>query len=577
MHTYHKLILFLMTLSTGFASAATPGSYDFFQDPYVRICKATDHVKKAIPNTVNNVDKLLYEVRETAQAGSTQELAHLYAQLASVTQLRAQQVPDTEAQAAYLALVLEKLRISYYEQLDRLEAAVPYWEWAKCHTTRYTLSQLPHKWFSHDANKAHAERTYTTICALREIYSAEFGKIIRLLGQWHEENPDSAVWLAEVHTVISGILAVDSTKDLDSIETLIKKLAEHEQKVGSSIDAVQAPNWVHQHWIPLTVTAVAAGAAAYAYTQNKSAVDLFAQNGVQNLQENFMNNCYNPVKAFVNKIWYGQEELYPVTTSDAQAKGLSAQEPHSREYWERESQKCLDDASKHIQEGIDALGGLGAKGAQPLAQPADSIHQNGIKAGGFVTIVPPQQVNEFQSLAQATIETVAEPKLNALKTSLQAMGNAFKNITKGAAIKAQIIEHDKNRVMNETAFNRMLLGMIPAYLLATKTYEGIKGIFGWFTKRDRSALLSRLDQTEKVLIRTTHKRELSDAEYGRLLYLLTKAYDQVAKNVFSKERAPFLDDLTYIANNQSSPEQKKMTLDAMRRKYRSLEKAERVA
>ena len=48
-----------------------------------------------------------------------------------------------------------------------------------------------------------------------------------------------------------------------------------------------------------------------------------------------------------------------------------------------------------------------------------------------------------------------------------------------------------------------------------------------------------------------------------MLYLLTKAYDQVAGKVFSDERIAFLQDLTYIADTQSSIAQKSKTLESM--------------
>ena len=114
--------------------------------------------------------------------------------------------------------------------------------------------------------------------------------------------------------------------------------------------------------------------------------------------------------------------------------------------------------------------------------------------------------------------------------------------------------------------------LIPAGLFTYGSFQTVRNLFGWFTKRDRSALINRVSQAEEVLIRTKHKVELADAEYGRLLYLLTKAHDQVAKNVPSNERIAFLKDLTYIANAQSSIEQKQKTIDSMWRKYRSLEK-----
>lgn len=488
MYINHKVILFLMAFSTGFASAATPGSYNFFQTPSVRMREATDYVKKTIPQNLNNADKLLYAVCETAQAGSVKDLANLYAQLASVTQLRTQQTLDVESQAAYIAIVLEKLRVSYYAELDTLEAAIPYWEWAKNHTTRYTLSQLPHKWFSHEANKARAERAYTTICALREIYSAEFGKIMRLLGQWHEENPDSKVWLAEVHTVIGGILAVDPAKDLSSIELLIKKLAEHEQKVTTMVQSVQAPNWAHQHWMSLAATAAVAGAVAYYGYNNQPVIDSY-------------------IKYF---------------------RDMSSQNAHVTNFLK---------SAGHFKDRVSAAYGL--------------------------VMSLPTKVNK--------------ESLDNLKKYMSQSNVAYylfggqKGIDE---IFVWVNNHDNSiqDLLNRADALLKLCALIVQTGLVYGGYKFSKGAFNWFVKRDRSALVGRLNQTQKVLIRTTHERELSDAEYGRLLYLLTKAYDQVAKNVFSKERAPFLDDLTYIADNQSSIKQKRKTLKSMWRKYRSLER-----
>jgi hypothetical protein len=115
--------------------------------------------------------------------------------------------------------------------------------------------------------------------------------------------------------------------------------------------------------------------------------------------------------------------------------------------------------------------------------------------------------------------------------------------------------------------------LIPAGLFSYLSFQGVRNLFGWFTKRDRSTLINRLRQVQQVLIRTTYNTELSDTEYGRLLYLLTKTHDQVIKNVPSNERIAFLNDLTYIANAQSSIKQKRKTLKTMWNSYHSLQQS----
>lgn len=560
-------------------------SYDFFKESSLSIYEATEALKQSLATKGDGaLHTTLYAVQDAAYSGSLQELAALYNQLTAELRLKGAGTLSVESEAAYVTLFLEKMRDCYAAHLDTVEEALAYWEWATHHPYRYTASQLPHKWFKHDANRVDIAHIYAMVCAAREIYSKEFGTVVRLLASRCENKTDAATWLADVQNAVASLLVTTPDKIATS-ELVMQRLADHENDVVQMIAKVQKPNWFKRNWLPLAVGTAVVGATAYAYMQHKSTVDTMCIDSFNKTKTSFLENCYNPVKSFVGK-FFGKpsiimpdaKDTYTINVPDNRMMNARTE---TREYWEQASQKYFDEADKKIGEGIAELGKLSTKGQQPSIQPQDLIQKEGIKIETAVLNlkIDAQTVADMQSRLQNITEDIAEPKLKSFSTALQLLGEAFKNITTGILIKGQVIEHDEKRLMLDATqkseqlnFLIDLFRLIPAYIIVSSTYDGLKGTFNWFTKRDHTVLIQRLGQVEKVLTRTTHTTELSDAEYGRMLHLLTKAYDQVSSKVFSNERIEFLDDLTYIANAQSTVAQKQKTLEAMWRKYRSLEK-----
>lgn len=570
MYNFCKKLFFFVPIITSVLSAQMPTHYDFFKESSIRIHEASGQVKKAF----GSPDGSFYAVQNAAQYGSLQELAALYTKLVSSVQTKLQKEVSCEAEAAYVVLFLEKMRDCYYTHLDCIEASLPYWEWAKHHPHRYTASQLPHNWFRHEANQVEVDHIYTMIIGLREICSKEFGIIVRLLGIWHEGHADVATWLAEVRTTMISMIPGAHITLLQTTESLIQVLSTHEADIAKMVASVQKPQSLKRNWIPALTVSVLVGAATYYYINNQQMINEFCFDGFEKLRVSFVENFYTPVKSFINSIRNGQEERY--TNNPIVVNG----ESQTREYWEKESEKYFGEAEKRMDQGILELSKLPTKGVVS-EKPNDSIQKEGIKLQVSVLElkIPSQDVADVQNRLQEMLENVAEPKLQSVSAAVQALCEAFKNMSKSAFIKGQIIEHDEKQamtafktIMNDTAFNRKLFGLIPAYLLVTKTYDGVKGAYNWITKRDRSTLIRRLRQAQRVVVRTEHTRELSDAEYGQMLYLLSKAYDQVAANVLSDERIEFLNDLTYIADAQSSTQQKRETLKIMFDRFRSLEK-----
>src|ERR1700730_7217453 len=104
MFKLHKIGLILLANALCATALLNTAPYDFFQPASVRIQEASEYLKKT--------------------------------------------VATAESDAAQVALFLEQMRSCYYEHLDRLEAAVLYWEYAKHHGLVFKASQLPHKWFN---------------------------------------------------------------------------------------------------------------------------------------------------------------------------------------------------------------------------------------------------------------------------------------------------------------------------------------------------------------------------------------------------------------------------------------------
>ncbi len=471
MYTYRKTMLFLVAFATGATSVLSSIPYNFFGKPSARIAEVSEYLKKSLTTV--------------------------------------------EIDAAQVALFLEKMRTCYYEHLDKIESAMPYWEWAKHNPNAYAASQLPHKWFRGSATHAAVDRTYTMIRALRDVYSAEFGAIVRLLATRHEDNVDPELWLTEVQKVMASLLSC-SIKDLTGTDVLIQKVSAHEQHVAAMVEKVQAPGYIERHWIPLAVTTVAVGAAAYYYYNNQFAVHGFVDTSKKSLI-NFWKEHFS--KKFNDLKQELKETMQP--TGHAEKVQIN-NVPANFEV----SEKALKDLQKYSDE-IPVIGWTFKNFTKSFFKWANAWNDNG------------------RNLVEKANKTV-----DALNETI----------------------HIVDKRIRSNNLNLVLFATIPACGLGYGVYKGIGKVYSLFTKRDRRVLVLRLCQAEQVLIRTTHQRELSDAEYGRLLYLLTKEYDQVAKNVFSDERIAFLDDLTYLADTQSSIAQKQKTLDSMWRKYRSLAK-----
>jgi len=402
----------------------------------------------------------------------------------------------TPSDVAQIVLFLETLRDSYYTHLDRIESALPYWEWAKHHPYRYTASQLPNKWFTHEKNQAEITRIHTMVNAVREVYSKEFGIIVRLLAARCEDALDDAAWFAEVQKGVATLLSTP-LKELSTAELIIQKLADHEHEVAQMVEKVQKPGWLMRNWRLLLTTAVVAGAATYYYAHNQDFIHTSAFNLIEASKNSWENNFVKPVSEFKNEL----EAASRLTSHKTQVID--------------NGEAYLDELKKEIEKTTFTYRLLGG--------------QKGIDA-----------IFKYACSRNARLNDVANRGDEALQSS---------------SISIKLFQL-----------------MFPVAVTAIG-YTLSRAVFNWFTTRDRSVLVSRLRQVQQVLIRTTHAVELSDAEYGRMLYLLMKAYDQVAKNVFSNERIAFLNDLSYIADAQSSVKQKRKTLKTMWHSYRSLRQA----
>jgi hypothetical protein len=464
--------------------------------------------------------------------------------------------------AANMVLFLENLRDSYYTHLDRIEAALPYWEWAKHHPYRYTASQFPHKWFTHEKNKAEIEKIHAMISAVREVYSKEFGIIVRLLAMRQEDALDDATWLAEVKKGVATIL-MTPLEDLGSTELIIQKLSDHEQDVAKMVEKVQSPNWLKRHWRSLLATTLIAGCAAYYYMNNQQMVhDGFAST-IESLKINVWQKFFGqPAKELKNEI---ENILKKPEYSNNSGDNTSPQEISTQKYLtylkeDNDSKLKINEQPVSTDLTIDKALTMARQGRLEALAEFD---------GGDATAEPSYWAGFIPGHSYALQKKNAFHKILA---SLDLEAQAYENKISQLLNKVVLYDKEVNKQWQANKLNFIVFASIPACAFMYVAYRGCARLFNWFTTKDKSVLVGRLNQVEEVLIYSKHKVELADAEYGRLLYLLTKAHDQVTKNVPSNERIAFLKDLTYIANAQSSIEQKQKMIDSMWRKYRSLEK-----
>ncbi len=506
MYNFCKKVLLILSFMTGALSAQIPTQYDFFKESSVRIHEASKQVKNAFGSN----DGSFYAVQNAAQSGALQELAALYPKLISAAQTKVPQGISAEAEAAYMVLFLEKMRDCYYTHLDCIEAALPYWEWAKHHPHRYTASQLPQKWLKHEANQIEVDHIYTMIMGLRDVCSKEFGVIVRLLGAWHEGHIDAATWLATVRTTMISMIPGTQIDALQTIEKLIQTLSIHEADVVKMVASVQKPQWLKRNWIPALTATVLAGAAAYYYVNNQQSV----HDTITTTQSSLIN------------FWEGQ-------------------------------------IAKKIGECKDAL-----LAAMKPVEPVDNKQENGIATKFDSADKALKELKSASDKSYITGNWISKEYTKPIFDVLTALLGVVRDISVKVDKNLDAVNHN----IESYQVNFALGATFPACLLMYGVGKGAKKTYNWFTKRDRSTLIRRLRQSQRVVVRTDHARELSDAEYGQMLYLLSKAYDQVDANVFSDERIEFLNDLTYVADAQSSTEQKRETLKIMFDRFRSLEK-----
>lgn len=506
MYNFCKKVLFFLSVTIGAVSAHIPTQYDFFKESSIRIHEASKHLK----NAYGFHDGNFYAVQNAAQSGSLQELAMLYPKLITAMQTKVPQGVSANAEAAYVVLFLEKMRDCYYTHLDCIEAALPYWEWAKHHPHRYTVSQLPHKWLKHEANQIEVDHIYTMIMGLRDVCSKEFGIIVRLLAAWHEGHIDVATWLANVRTTMISIIPGTKIDALQTTESLIQGLSEHEENMVKMVASVQKPQWLKRNWIPALTGTVLAGIAAYYYVHNQQSV----HSTIAATQSSLLN------------FWEGQ-------------------------------------IAKKIGECKDAL-----LAAMKPVEPVDNTQGNGIATKFDSADKALKELKYASDKSYITGNWISKEYTKPIFDVLTALLGVVRDISVKVDKNLDAVNHN----IESYQINFALGATFPACLIMYGMGKGTQKTYNWFTKRDRSTLIRRLRQAQRVVVRTEHARALSDAEYGQMLYLLSKAHDQVAANVFSDERIEFLNDLTYVADAQSSTEQKRETLKIMFDRFRSLEK-----
>lgn len=559
MNNKQRITLGAIAISIGFSAYEACGNtsthYDLFKTPASRMVHAYESFSTYVQAMHNDkLKKIAPSLSGIVHADSIRGITDVYGMMyADTTHVP---VIDPEIEAAFLTMILEKFVTFYYKQLDILESAYMYWDWAQKHRTAYACSQFPTTWVSGVPNAITIEHNRLQVQQLRDRYNEQFGAIVRLLTMRHDTAVEVVTWISYVQSFLNTISAdykIQDTKsdDLSSGTLFAQKLLFHEKQIQTAVNKVKMPGWVQRNWLGLTTGAVATGVFAYWYMNNQQLVhDSVATttNTLKNMWEEYFCNPVRPLKNEIVKVKNEIGRTFPGTSlGDGDPKIVTNEYEIFLKKHENGTIQTTDNVG---------LVRLDDESAWNLAQKA---RQEGLQDFNGSTNTTSSWWNQVPGSQYA-----------------QEKKNAVYKMLCGVEVDIQHIKHivmglleDRDRLLEQNRFLFMMSGFIPAVTITGFTsFLGSK-LFSWIRKKDRRMLRYRLCQVEDLLIRTEHD-QLADDEYGRSLYLLMKEHEQVAKNVLSEEQDAFLEDLHYLVQSRPSVIQKKETLKTMWRKYQSL-------
>jgi|GEM_PF-4744397 len=529
-----------VTLMLSIGLQASSKHYAFFNSPGNRSKHYTENLIAHVRITGNKKLESLYSTASnTLTYGSLESIVDVFANSTDATaDTRMLDTIDQGTYVVFMTLVVDKLIARYYQLLDTLEGACQYWEWAKTHPTRYALSQSPYRWFTGSPFSVEAEGQSLYAQQLREKYAAEFGALSRLLEAITENTISHDAWLSELRKTLQGILVIGVAGDhqfLQGQRSLLQQIVEHEKVICDAVSTVAMPHWAKRNWITLASGATVAAILAYEYYAHQPAVDAY-------------------IVATMNSVNNGWDMYFVKPTIELK-----------------------DELQRTLNPQAVKFNPLTDNGTQ-----ADStVLANPIASDAGATAAGPEMTNQQKNQA---FSDEMHKQLGVLEKDMKGSSALFL-LCGGEAGRTALIKIMRmialglvntllgvNDIVTSNTLTAKIVPAFISYLALKKTYDTGASIYGWFTKKDRHMLVLRLRQAQDLLIRATYD-QLTDGEYGRLLYLLMKEYEQVDSKVLADERSLFVDDLNYLTKAQPSIAQKRETISVMFDKYKSLARA----
>jgi hypothetical protein len=429
---------------------------------------------------------------------------------------------STEVVAQYTYELMESLNVALQQILGQLERSSLYWQWCVDHSVRYALSKSPMKWLRGGAQSSELHTKQSEVQMLLHGYNVQYGRLVRHQGAFEAciNDQEREAWVHESMNMIwssisprsswSPLLPPQDPHFLDSTlgrNALKQRVNESIACMYASIKPVAVPSHWVRNWLPYTIAGVGMAALFGVCYKNQDALC----EGMHTIAE-AANNGFN---------------------TQIRSRFLELKEEISSILWPSEN------LTKTAIEGW----------REKLRVCQNYFNGDASKPKG-----------SYVPLVGSTIDHVN----NTINDGRQAIGIAI-------GVGNDMMEHYTQQFDREAKaqiLNVRLIALIPALLVTYPLYGIGYGIKHWFSKRDRRMLRARLWQANDILIRADG--ELSDEEYGKLLYVLHKENEQAQKNVDSKEYNAFFEDLCYLALPSSTVQQKKETIMNMWHKYQAL-------
>jgi hypothetical protein len=482
-----------------------------------------------------------------------------------------------------IAQVAREVFIELLYKLDKYER---YWKTQQNHPTHYFLHKSPIKWISGKSQEKEIQDNLEIIHTAQQHYYTKLGMVTSYL---HTFDSKLSVqkqykWVDALLKMLPGkseqVNSISFESVAQNMQFKLGKILSHKNTIFKKLASAKKPHHIVRHWMGYTALAAGAVMAAAYWKKNPEKVDALVgpkalSSYADSFKRSFSQYLVQPLKDMWKIVFDNTELKKPsfeneITTSKkkidesvAIAKELRDEVTANKEEFLNSFFETLEGALKGkeiTQEEHDQMFNAAKQGnSGPLLNYWRKLKKEGTKwhlVNGRLAQVSLDVLGIAALLPAIILMSHAEDKLADVSELIYE-----------ARVSIQYVVDLIHEFKKENQVTLKFTALIPMLIVSYGTYKGISKLYQWFVTKDFNAIRHALAQINSILIESPSN--MSDRDYGKLIYLLHKLQYKAMQNVSRSNnmRDEFFEDILKLESHDFSVDEKRAMIANMRAHY----------